>query len=119
MKELYIIDNKIGRELIYWIGESAQDNWDIIDLASQNDIWFHLADHPSAHVILRMEPDLDRKAISKQTLIHCAAQCKLHSKFSNISSKQKMRAIYTEVKNVSKGDKPGAVYTKKVGSILI
>lgn len=112
MKEERIIDYKIDKEMIYWIGENAQDNWDIVDKSDKNDIWFHLADHPSAHVILKMN-DLILKKISKGTLKYCAIQCKKHSKFSNISSKQKMRVVYTEIRNVSKGDKPGAVHTKK------
>jgi len=118
MKEERIVDNKTNKEMIYWIGENAQDNWDIIDKANQNDIWFHLADHPSTHIILRMD-DIPFKKISKQTLIHCAVQCRMHSKFPIISPKQKMRIIYTEIKNVSKGDKPGSVYTKKENYISV
>jgi predicted ribosome quality control (RQC) complex YloA/Tae2 family protein len=119
MKEEHITDNKSNIEFTYWIGESAQDNWDIIDKADPNDIWFHLADHPSAHVILRMPEKMTLKKMSKQTLIHCAVQCKLHSKFSNISTKNKMKVIYTEIKNVSKADKPGAVYTKKENDVKV
>jgi len=115
MKEEIILDRKSDVELTYWIGENANDNWTCIDKANQNDIWFHLADHPSAHVILRLsqEDKLTVKRIAKQTLIHCAQQCKLHSKFADISAKNKMKVIYTEIKNVTKADKPGSVFTKK------
>lgn len=118
MKEEFIVDNKIEKEMIYWIGENAQDNWDIIDKSDQKDIWFHLSNHPSAHIILRMN-GIPLKKISKRTLIHCAVQCKKHSKFSDISNKQKIYVIYTEIKNVSKADKPGAVYTKKENYLLL
>jgi predicted ribosome quality control (RQC) complex YloA/Tae2 family protein len=118
MKEERITDNINDYEMVYWIGENAQDNWDIIDKADKNDIWFHLADHPSAHVILRTE-NLPIKKISRHILIHCGIQCRLHSKWANISYKQKVKVIYTEIKNVSKADNPGAVYTKKENYLSI
>lgn len=111
MKEERIFDNKSNTEMICWIGENAQDNWDIISKANQNDIWFHLANFPSCHVILRVPDNFTIKKVSKQTLINCASRCKLHSKFANMSGKIKI--IYTEIKNVSKADKVGAVNTKK------
>jgi predicted ribosome quality control (RQC) complex YloA/Tae2 family protein len=121
MKIESIFDSKIGQDVFYWVGQHAQDNWDMLDKAEQNDIWFHLDNCPSSHVILKIS-NLDKKSkkVSKQTLIHCAQQCKLHSKFSEISSnKHKIKVIYTEVKNVSKADKVGSVYTKKTDSLLI
>jgi len=118
MKEDNITDNKTNIVLNYWVGSNAIDNWNIIDKADQNDLWFHLSDHASAHVILRISSDnLTVKKISKQTLIHCAQQCKLNSKFSNISNK--MKVIYTEIKNVSKGENVGQVYTKKISIIHV
>ena len=117
MKEGRIIDNKTNNEMIYWIGENAQDNWDLIDLADQNDLWFHLSNQPSAHIILRMN-NLAIKKLSKQTLIHCAVECKMHSKFSN-TTKQRLHVIYTEIKNVSKAQNVGAVYTKNENYLLL
>lgn len=35
------------------IGENAKDNWNIIDMADQNDIWFHINNIPSPHIILK------------------------------------------------------------------
>lgn len=32
------------------IDKSAKDNWDMIDKADQNDLWFHLESFPSPHV---------------------------------------------------------------------
>ena len=107
MKEMLIYDNKLGNDLVYWIGDDAQDNWRIIDNADGDDLWFHVYDKPSAHLILRLGGN-DVKKISKATIKYCAVQCKNHSKFS--STKQKV--VYTAVKNLSKGNKPGLVYTK-------
>lgn len=116
MKEDFIIDNKSEIKLIYWIGENAQDNWDIISKANQNDIWFHVAGSSSSHIILRMPNKVSLKDISKQTLIHCSSVCKQHSKSKN---NNKVKIVFTEIKNVKKADKPGAVYTKKERYITI
>lgn len=110
MKTEYIMDNQISVLMIYWIGENAQDNWDIIDRADDNDIWFHLADYPSAHVILRTE-NITINKISKRTFTQCALQCKRNSKILQ-QNKSKARVIYTQIKNITKGDKLGSVYTK-------
>jgi predicted ribosome quality control (RQC) complex YloA/Tae2 family protein len=59
------------------------------------------------------------KQISKQTLIHCAVECIQHSKLKDAPDKQKISVIYTLIKNVSKADKPGAVYTKQTKCLHI
>lgn len=116
MKEFTIIDNDTGIEIMYWVGTNAKDNWDIIDKSHQNDIWFHLSDQPSAHVILKVG-QLNLKKISRQVLNECAVQCKSHSKFANISNR--MKVLYTEIKNVTKGKTPGEVYTRKTNTIAV
>jgi predicted ribosome quality control (RQC) complex YloA/Tae2 family protein len=117
MIELKIFDNNLNDELIYIVGENAQDNWNLIDASSQNDLWFHLENHPSSHVVLKM-PNIKNaeKKISKQSIIHCAVECKNYSKLKNT---KKVSVIYTEIKNVTKADKPGSVYTKKIRVIKV
>ena len=50
-----IIDSIELNEYIYSIkvGNNAKENWDIISGASQNDIWFHLDDASSPHIVLQ------------------------------------------------------------------
>jgi Predicted RNA-binding protein homologous to eukaryotic snRNP len=118
MKKGQVKDSVNDIELTFWIGKNAQNNWDIIDQADKNDIWFHLSDYPSAHVILRnSEKNLTIKDISKQTLKECAIHCKLNSKMRN--SNHDLSVIYTEIKNVKKADKIGAVHTKNTKNIKI
>ncbi len=93
------------------IGNNAQENWDLISSATQNDIWFHLGDNrPSPHVILQIPENYKSTKIPKRVINRCCVLCKQHSKYENI---KKVTIIYTEIKNVSKGDKIGSVYTKK------
>ena len=111
MKEL-IIEGQ--NDLLYtvWIGQNAQDNWDIISMADQNDMWFHVEGFPSSHVILRCA----NGTYDKRILNRCAVLCKEHSKQKDARN---VIIIYTEIKNITKGDKPGAVITKKTKKIKI
>jgi predicted ribosome quality control (RQC) complex YloA/Tae2 family protein len=113
MKPDSILDSKCKRELDISIGCSAQDNWDIIDAAGQHDYWFHLQDNPSCHVILHVPSK--KTEIDKQTLIHCAMLCKQNSKYAN---QKNVKIIYTQRRNISKGDAIGSVHTKKALTII-
>ncbi|ARF09210.1 protein of unknown function DUF814 [Catovirus CTV1] len=114
MKLFAVYDHQNDIELEIYMGENAKDNWDIIDMSSQNDIWFHLESHPSPHVMLKLPNNI--KNISKQTIMFCAAICKQNSKLANSS---KISVIYTERKNITKGKNVGSVFTKKVNSVTI
>ena len=121
MKIEQITDNK-DVTYTYWLGENAKDNWDIISKSDKNDIWFHLADYPSAHVILKislLDPPQTLKQISKQILIYCGSVCRTHSKFPSGSSKNKMKIVYTEVRNLKKGKEIGSVFTRKENFIYV
>lgn len=108
MKELFFIDPTSSEKYTYWVGTSAQNNWDIITQSKQNDLWFHLHGKASAHVILKTNKEI--KDIPKKVLYHCAQECKNNSKFKNFKS---LKVIYTEIKNVKKGTVIGQVCTKK------
>lgn len=102
---------------IIYIGTSAKENWDILSVASQNDIWFHLGgSFPSPHVILHLPENMKTKKIPKKLIYKCGLLCKMHSKYKNINI---LDVIYTEVKNVTKANKIGAVYTKKTKTISL
>lgn len=99
------------------VGKNAQENWDLISNASQNDLWFHLGGNmPSPHVILKIPEKFVLKKIPKQIIFQCANLCKSHSKYCNI---KKVSVIYTEIKNISKGEIVGSVYTKKTSEVII
>ena len=84
--------------LIYTItiGQNAQNNWDIIKQASQNDIWLHIANLPSCHVIIQ-SPEKKNLKIPKKVINYAAGKCKEHSKFKNVKN---LKCIYTTIKNV-------------------
>lgn len=48
---------KVDDDLVAYIGKSAKDNLDILRRAQAFDLWLHLRDHPSAHVVVRRTRD--------------------------------------------------------------
>lgn len=99
------------------IGKNAQENWDIISESSQNDMWFHLGGSmPSPHVVLIIPENFKLKKIPTKIITECGSLCKKHSKFANI---KKVSVIYTEIKNVTKGETVGSVYTKKTTTVVL
>lgn len=107
-----IIDNQTNFEYEAKIGKNAQENWDLIDGASPNDIWFHLKDHPSSHVILSVGSEKPSRNVIKA----CCVFCKQHSKMNSLKN---ITIIYTEIKNVSKSNTVGSVTTTKIKEIKI
>ena len=37
------------------IGVNAKNNWELLDDAGKNDLWFHLDNYPSCYVIVSFE----------------------------------------------------------------
>jgi len=99
------------------VGESAQDNWDIIEAADNSDIWFHVNDIPSCHVVLEADGMLLSK-IHVAVLKYCAALCKAGSKRANFKA---VTVIYTEIRNVriDKKGAVGSVFTAKTQKLVV
>ena len=86
------------------IGRSAAENTELVKNANKSDIWFHLSDSPSCHVVLTCETKLNQ--INRQVISHCAYLCKMHSKTSH-----NCKVIYTQIENVQATRIPGQVIT--------
>jgi predicted ribosome quality control (RQC) complex YloA/Tae2 family protein len=104
-------------EITYHIGVSAQDNFDLIDASSPQDIWFHVQDLPSCHVVVVMPENekLDKnkmRALVKQG----AVICKKHSKYA---SHKNLPIIYTKIEDVQKTNIPGSVAATNTKTIII
>jgi len=96
------------------VGESAQENWELIENSSQNDVWFHVDNHPSCHIVLSVGNY--KKTPHKSVLNHCAVLCKENSK---VKDSREITIIYTLIKNVKKADKLGSVTTINTKKIKI
>uniref|UniRef100_A0A6C0BAI3 NFACT RNA-binding domain-containing protein n=1 Tax=viral metagenome TaxID=1070528 RepID=A0A6C0BAI3_9ZZZZ len=95
-----------GLNITFYIGKCAAGNFDIIDLAEENDIWFHINNESSAHVIASIPEQLDKKKI-KYIIKQGAILCKQHSRFK--TSKKSISIVFTKVKHITKTTIPGTV----------
>ncbi len=99
------------------IGQSAQDNFDIIDESNPNDLWFHLYGESSCHVIatINTEIKLDKKQ-KRQIITQGALLCKQNSRHK---SSKDVNIIYTEIKNIEKTEIIGSVHVNFQKNILV
>ena len=92
-------------------GKNAKENWDLIENASPNDLWFHIDDYPSTHVILEYN---ESDNVNIEAYINeCVELCieKTPKIKSYIPKLNKVKVIYTKVENIKKG--------KSVGEVII
>ena len=111
---IYIPKLKIN--ITFYVGENAQENFDIIDIAHENDLWFHLNDYTSCHVV----GIINHLELNKKELIYIIKQgailCKKNSKYK---SEKKISIIYTNISNVIKTKIIGTVSLSKIKLIEI
>jgi predicted ribosome quality control (RQC) complex YloA/Tae2 family protein len=115
-KTLEINDN--NDIYIIKIGNNAEDNWKVIDDSDELDIWFHLDEYPSAHIVLKTNKK-ELNTINKQILFKCASECRNRTNIKDIKKDKKIKVIYTEIKNIKKGNDIGSVYSKNTKSIFV
>ena len=106
MKSETILIQGLNKEMTFWIGTSKEDNDNMIDKASNNDIWFHANNISSCHVVCRIQIAIDKKEM-KYIIKMGALLCKKHTnKLKGISN---LEIIYCQVKNIQKTNIVGCV----------
>lgn len=113
-EEIYI--PKIKLNIKFLIGKNANDNFAIIDQSNENDLWFHISDAPSCHVIACIHEHNINKKDLRYVIKQGSVICKKHSKYK---SKQNVEIVYTRIKNVHKTDIPGSVITSSLSLLCI
>ena len=120
--------------IVYKIGKNAKNNFEIIDQSDPNDMWFHLKDVSSCHVIACLKniqyttrddelpnfydinfDDLDKKE-KQQIITQGALLCKQYSKMKSVKN---VDVIYTKIQDIQKTDVPGSVLTKNTKTIIV
>ena len=86
------------------VGKNKKENFEIIDDSVDSDIWFHVNNEPSCHVILKNTNKL--RDVPWQVIKRCAYLCKINSKSK---TQKKCDIIYTQLKNVIKTEHEGQV----------
>ena len=89
----------------------------MIDEAEEDNLWFHLENEPSGHVIIK-EITENKKADNKKNdffgypkelIILGSTYCKSQSKYKNKNA----WIIYSTISNIKKGKEEGSVFVKK------
>ena len=112
---IYKIENV---EYTIEIGQNAKENWDLVDNADLNDLWFHLDNYPSAHIILGNNSSLFNLSDYHNQIISIASNhCKSYSKYGK--KLHKVKIVYTQIKNLKKGKEIGSVIVSKPNYIFI
>jgi len=109
--ESYVYNNI---EYTIYIGRNKYDNWELIDNAKDSDIWFHITNSSSCHVVL--QTDIPINKIPSQVIKRCACLCKSNS---NSKSEKNCEIIYTSINNVTKTKIVGEVTVTNTKKILI
>jgi len=98
--------------VIYQIGSNAKDNWNVLDNAKQNWLWFHLDNLTSPYVVIKEDLKNLKSNIYdlswKNYIIYAGVLCKENSKHKSY----KVNCIWTEIKNVKKGSNIGEALIK-------
>ncbi|AYV82331.1 MAG: protein of unknown function DUF814 [Homavirus sp.] len=96
------------------IGENKEENDTLVKSAKDTDIWFHLSNLPSCHVILECDK---KNEATKDMIRYCAQLVKQNTKYKNFS---KLKVTYTEIRNVRRTSTVGMVILKgKTNDIVI
>jgi len=82
------------------MGRDKEENEDLIKYAWPQDVWFHVDKLSSAHVYLRMEPDMVWEKLPEKLLVDCAQLVKANSIEGN--KKDNLTIIYTPASNLKK-----------------
>ena len=94
------------KEYTISIGKNKEENWHLIDMASANDVWFHVDDQPSCHVILKNEDQVKLRDIPRQVLKRAAYLCKINSA---AKTQPKCDVIYAIISQITNAQNVGQV----------
>ena len=103
-----------------FVGTSAKENWKLIDESDPFDLWLHVDEYPSGHVIIKErltgKSELEVPDYPNLIIALGADYCKSQSKYSHIP---KLKIVYTLVANLKKGKEVGSVFISKEKFILV
>ncbi|GKY94733.1 hypothetical protein MPSEU_000438700 [Mayamaea pseudoterrestris] len=87
-------------EYTLYMGKDKYENEDLIKYGHPEDVWFHVDDLSSAHVYLRMKPEMSLDDVPEDLLIDCASLVKANS--IQGCKKSSVYVVYTRWKNLKK-----------------
>jgi predicted ribosome quality control (RQC) complex YloA/Tae2 family protein len=116
MKIEKILIQGLDKEITFIIGKNKSENFEVIDMGGENDLWFHANDISSCHVVcLLSETDVDKKDL-RYIIKTGALLCKNNT--NKLKSMKNVEIIYTQIKNITKTEIEGCVLTQNTKSIV-
>lgn len=117
MKTEIVTFPTLDEPVTFYIGTSQQENHDVISLGKPTDIWFHLADMSSAHVVAIL-PTIKITRKQRGNIIRRGAYlCKIHTK--KTSSMSSVSVTYSTIQHVTKTSTPGSVIVREAHEIIV
>jgi predicted ribosome quality control (RQC) complex YloA/Tae2 family protein len=92
-------------DITFIVGQCDTENDEIVRNANPSDLWFHVDNKKSCHVIANVPIQFDRKNI-KYIVSQGAVLCKKYS----YPKEKNLPIVFTRVKNVELTDTPGLVF---------
>ena len=115
MKTETIFIQALDREILFYIGKNQKENFAVIDMGSEQDLWFHAKDESSCHVVCELPDDINKKEL--QSIIKTGALlCKINT--NKLKSLSNVVITYTQIKNITKTKTPGCVLTQNTKTIV-
>ena len=98
------------------IGQNKEENLQLIDSSEPNDVWFHIDDQPSCHVVLKNENNIKLRDFPRQVLKRASYLCKINSAAKR---SPKCDVIYTLISSITKTSVVGQVVVANTCAKLI
>ena len=104
-----------SKEYTISIGKNKEENWQLIDASNPHDVWFHVDNQPSCHVIIKNEDKVKLKDIPRQVFKRAAYLCKINSA---AKTQPKCDVIYTVISQITKTQIVGQVTITGVTKLI-
>ena len=116
LEEIYF--DSLERNITFYIGKSAKDNFQVIDKGDPDDLWFHAKKESSCHVVALIASikNLEQNEV-KEIIEKGARLCKENT--FKLSSLHNVTIMYTFLKNIKKTKTLGTVIVEKEKSIVV
>jgi hypothetical protein len=116
MKTEVLFLQGLNRDITFYIGQNKNENFDVIDKGTPNDLWFHANETSSCHIVAIIPKDISNKE-QKYIIKAGALLCKKYT--NKLKALREIEIIYTQIKNIEKTQISGCVKTINDKKIII
>ena len=116
MKHISKYIGSIKTDIEFRIGSNAHENFDLIDDSHPNDLWFHVNQSPSCHVVAKIRDNIYDKKQQHKIAIQGAILCK---QFSKCKSERSVSIMVAPIHCITKTKKIGCVTVDAYSTIVI